>query len=180
MVQLMSILVLIWMVFMIISDIFHGRIALNLMFLLLLLYFVSESKLELMYISLIVNIKSSLFHLHDFSAIQAMSWDKSDCLQSREHSFTFKYSNQALAEWYSVLHGNSPSVRESLNILRTKRKLKNNNNNNNDSRSNYSDNNNDNNNIINNGNSNINSDYNYNNYSNSNKSFDNDNDKLKR
>ena len=111
MVQLMSILVLIWMVFMIISDIFHGRIALNLMFLLLLLYFVSESKLKLMYISLIVSIKSSLFHLHDFSAIQAMSWDKSDCLQSREHSFTFKYSNQALAEWYSVLHGNSPTLK---------------------------------------------------------------------
>ena len=50
-------------------DIFHGRIFLILELLLLLLNFVSESRLELMYISLIVNIRLNLIHLHGFQLI---------------------------------------------------------------------------------------------------------------
>ena len=49
---------------MIIWEMFHGRISLNLVLLLLLVNFVSRFKLELMYISLIENISSSLTHLH--------------------------------------------------------------------------------------------------------------------
>ena len=52
-------------VFVIISEMFHGRISLNSV-LLLLVNFVSEFTLELIYISLIVSIRSSLNHLHDF------------------------------------------------------------------------------------------------------------------
>ena len=39
---------------------------LNLVLLLLLVHYVSGSRLEVMYISLIVNFRSSLTHLHDF------------------------------------------------------------------------------------------------------------------
>ena len=62
---LMTILVLIEMVFVIISEMFHEKISLNLV-LLLLVNFVSGFRLELMYISLIKNIRSSLIHLHGF------------------------------------------------------------------------------------------------------------------
>ena len=64
--QLMNILVLIRAVFMIIWEMFHGRISLNSVLLLLLVNFVSGFKLELMYISLIACIRSSLTHLHGF------------------------------------------------------------------------------------------------------------------
>ena len=63
---LMTILVLIGMVFMIISEMFHGRISLYLVLLLLLVNFVSRFRLKLMYISLIENIRSCLIHLHGF------------------------------------------------------------------------------------------------------------------
>ena len=53
----MTILVLIGMVFTIISEMFHERISLNSVVLLLLVNFVSGFRLELMYISLIVSIK---------------------------------------------------------------------------------------------------------------------------
>ena len=56
----MTILVLIGMVFVIILEMFHGRISLNLVLLLLLVNFVSGLRLEMMYISLIENIRSSL------------------------------------------------------------------------------------------------------------------------
>ena len=45
---------------------FHGRISLNLVLLLLLVNFASGFRLELMYISLIENIRSSIIHLHGF------------------------------------------------------------------------------------------------------------------
>ena len=48
---LVTILVLIGMVFVIISEMFYGRISLNLVLLLLLVNFVSTFRLELMYIS---------------------------------------------------------------------------------------------------------------------------------
>ena len=48
---------------------FNGCITLNLVLLLLLVNFVSGFRLELMYISLIVNIRSSLFHFHGFQLI---------------------------------------------------------------------------------------------------------------
>ena len=57
---LMTILLLIGMVFMIILEIFHGRISLNSVFLLLVVNFVSGPRLTLMYVSLIVNIRSDL------------------------------------------------------------------------------------------------------------------------
>ena len=60
----MTILVLIGMVFVIIREMFHGRISLNSVVLLLLINFVSGLRLELMYISLIVSIRSNLTHLH--------------------------------------------------------------------------------------------------------------------
>ena len=66
---LMTILVLIGTDFMIIWEMFHGRISLNLMLLLLLVNFVSGFRLELMYISLIENIRSSLIHLHSFQLL---------------------------------------------------------------------------------------------------------------
>ena len=48
---------------------FHGRLSLNLLFLLLVLNFVSGSRLELMYLSLIVNIRSRLIRLHGFQLL---------------------------------------------------------------------------------------------------------------
>ena len=48
---------------------FHGKISLNLVLLLLLVNFVSGCRLELMYISLIENIRSSLIHLHGFQLL---------------------------------------------------------------------------------------------------------------
>ena len=48
--QLMTILVLIGMVFVILSEIFHGEISLGVMLLLLLVNFVGGSRLELTYI----------------------------------------------------------------------------------------------------------------------------------
>ena len=45
---------------------FHGRISLSLVLLLLLVNFVSGFRLELMYISLIENARSSLTHLYGF------------------------------------------------------------------------------------------------------------------
>ena len=59
------------MLFMIIWDMFHRRISLSSVLLLQLLNFVSGFRLELMYISLIVNaiIKSSLTHLCGFKLL---------------------------------------------------------------------------------------------------------------
>ena len=54
---------------MIIREMFHGRISLNLVLLVLLINFVSGSGLELMYISLIESIRSSLTHLHGFQLL---------------------------------------------------------------------------------------------------------------
>ena len=48
---------------------FHTRMLLNLVFPLLLLNFVSGFRLELMYVSLMVNITSSITHLHGFQLL---------------------------------------------------------------------------------------------------------------
>ena len=64
----MTILVLIGTVFISIWEMFHGRISLNLMLLLLLVNFLSRISLELIYISPIQNIRSTLTRLHGFSA----------------------------------------------------------------------------------------------------------------
>ena len=61
--ELMTILVLIGTVFLIILKMLHGWISLNSVLLLLLVNFVSGFRLELMYISLIACIRSSLTHL---------------------------------------------------------------------------------------------------------------------
>ena len=60
--QLMTILELIWMVFVIIWEIFHGKLPLNLV---LLLLHVSGSRLKLMYISLTVTLNMML---HDVTS----------------------------------------------------------------------------------------------------------------
>ena len=53
----------------IIWEMFHGRIFLNLVLLLLLVNFVSGFRLELMYIYHIENIRPSLIHLHGFQLL---------------------------------------------------------------------------------------------------------------
>ena len=56
---------------------FHGRISLNLVPLLLLPNFVSGSRLEFMYMSLRstnINIRSSLIHLHGFQLLVPLPW----------------------------------------------------------------------------------------------------------
>ena len=66
---LITILVLTGMVFVIICKMFHGRISLNSVLLLLQVNFVSGFRVELMYISLIEGIRSSLPHLHRFQLL---------------------------------------------------------------------------------------------------------------
>ena len=66
---LITILVLIGMVFLIFWQMFHGRISLNSLLLLLLVNFMSGFRLELMFISLIESIRSSLIHLHCFQLL---------------------------------------------------------------------------------------------------------------
>ena len=67
--KLMTVLVLIGMVFVIIWEMFHGGIYLNLVLLLLLVNFVSGFRLELMYTFLIENIRSSHTHVHSFELL---------------------------------------------------------------------------------------------------------------
>ena len=69
---LMTILRLIGAVFVIIWEMFHRRISLNSVLLLLLANFLSEFRLELMYISLIESIRSSLTHLHGFQLLMLL------------------------------------------------------------------------------------------------------------
>ena len=78
--MLMTILVLIGMVFIIIWKMFHERISLNSVLLLQLVSFASGFRLELMYISLIESIRSSLTHLHGFQLL---------VLLHRDHFFHF-------------------------------------------------------------------------------------------
>ena len=66
---LITILVLTGTVFVIIWEMFHRGISLNSVLLLLLMNFVSGFGLELMYISLIESIKSSLTYLHGFQLL---------------------------------------------------------------------------------------------------------------
>ena len=52
---------------------FHWRISLNLVVLLLVVIFASRFRLELMYISLIVSIRSNLIHLHGLQLLVLLS-----------------------------------------------------------------------------------------------------------
>ena len=63
--RLMTIIAVIGTVFVINLEMFHGRISLNLMHL-LLLNFGSGSRLKLMHISINVNMMTSLIYLHGF------------------------------------------------------------------------------------------------------------------
>ena len=56
-------------IFVIVWEIFHWKISLSLVLLLLLVNFGSGFKLELMYVSLIVSIRSSLTNLHCFQVV---------------------------------------------------------------------------------------------------------------
>ena len=58
-----------WDVFLIIWEMFHFKISSNSVLLLLLVNFVSGFRLELMYIFLIVSIRSNLTHLHGFQQL---------------------------------------------------------------------------------------------------------------
>ena len=58
-----------WDIFVIIWEMFHGRVSLNSVLLLLLVNFVSGFRLELMYISLIKSVRSNLTHLHGFQLL---------------------------------------------------------------------------------------------------------------
>ena len=85
----MTILVLIGMVAVIMWEIFHGRISLNSVLLLLLMNFVSGFRLELMYMSLIVSIRSSLTHWFPyFSAACAAA------IVHRNHFFRLHQQNK--------------------------------------------------------------------------------------
>ena len=68
----MTILMLIGMVFLIVWEMFHGKIFLSLVLLNLLMNFVSGFRLELMYISIIISIRSSLTHLHSFQLLELL------------------------------------------------------------------------------------------------------------
>ena len=67
--QLMNFLVLIGTVFIIIREMFHERISLNSMLLLLLVNFLSGLRLELLYSWLIVIITSNFTHLNGFRCV---------------------------------------------------------------------------------------------------------------
>ena len=66
---LMTFLVLIGMVYVIIWEMFHGRLSWNSVCLLLLVNFVSGFRLVLMYISLIESIRLNLTQLHGFQLL---------------------------------------------------------------------------------------------------------------
>ena len=58
-----------WTVFMIICEMFHERISLNLVLLLVVVNFLVGFRLELMHISVTENVRSSLTHLHGFQLL---------------------------------------------------------------------------------------------------------------
>ena len=61
---------IVWLkTFLMLIRMYHGQISLNEVLLLLLVNFVSEFRLELMCISLIVSIRSNLTHLHGFQQL---------------------------------------------------------------------------------------------------------------
>ena len=66
---LMTILVMIGTFFVIIWEVFHGSLSFNSVLLLLLVNFVSRLRLQLMCMSLIKSIRSSLTHLHGFQLL---------------------------------------------------------------------------------------------------------------
>ena len=80
--QLMTTLVLFGMVFSINWEMFHRRISLNLVLLLLEVYFGSRSRLELMYTSFIVNI---ILHVKSHSS----TWFLAACTDAKAHTNNF-------------------------------------------------------------------------------------------
>ena len=77
---IMTILLLIGMILFIIWEMFHGRISLNLVLLLLLVNFVTGFRLDLMDIFVIVNIRLSLTISSVFSCLCCCSWKSLFCL----------------------------------------------------------------------------------------------------
>ena len=84
--QLMTVLVLIGMVFVIIWEMFHGRISLNSVLLLLLANSVSGFRLEMMCMSFIVSIRSNLTHPYGFQQL---------VLAHRNHFFRLYQQNKS-------------------------------------------------------------------------------------
>ena len=70
----LTIFVLIGAVIMIIWEMYHGRMFLDSVLLLLLVSFASWFRFELMYISLIESISSSLIYLHGFQLLVQLPW----------------------------------------------------------------------------------------------------------
>ena len=68
-VQMVIILMLIETIFVIIKEMFHWRMSVKLIPLLLLVNFVSGSKLELIHISLIINNRPRISHLYGFQLL---------------------------------------------------------------------------------------------------------------
>ena len=83
---LMTVLVLIGMVFVIIWEMFHGRISLNSVLLLLLANSVSGFRLEMMCMSFIVSIRSNLTHPYGFQQL---------VLAHRNHFFRLYQQNKS-------------------------------------------------------------------------------------
>ena len=88
----MTILVLIGMLFVIIREMFHGRISLDSVLLLLLVNFVSWFRLELMYIPLIESISSSLTYLSSESKVKFRQ--ASNCCKSILEAAKLAYANK--------------------------------------------------------------------------------------
>ena len=70
----LTIFVLIGAVIMIIWEMYHGRMFLDSVLLLLLVSFASWFRFELMYISLVESISSSLIYLHGFQLLVQLPW----------------------------------------------------------------------------------------------------------
>ena len=93
----MAIPVLIGMVFVINWEMFHGRISLNSALLLLQVNFLSGFRLELMYISLILRIRTSITHLYGSVTCAAAIFHRNHfrlCQQSKcESKIKFRQAN---------------------------------------------------------------------------------------
>ena len=80
----------------------HGRISLNLVLLLLLVNFVSGFRLELMYISLIISIRSSLIHLHGFQLLVLLNKSFKSKVKFRQASNHCKRVLEAATLAYAI------------------------------------------------------------------------------
>ena len=117
----MTIPVLIVTVFLIIWEMFHERISSNLVLPLLLNNFVSGFRLELMYIYLMVDIRSCLIHLHGYHN----SWNHffSSYLQNKSSESKLKFwqvSNHCKSVLESTKLSYANKTKESINSQKSR------------------------------------------------------------